>query len=1189
MPRPEKTLETAEGELADFAADLRKLREKAGKPGYRELAKRAHYAATTLSEAAAGRKLPTLAVTLAYVEACEGDREEWERRWHEVATETAAQNSPKPDDRSPYMGLAAFQRDDSQWFFGRERLVADLRARLRERRCVVVSGASGSGKSSLLRAGLVPHFDGSAVAFTPGAHPFEECAARLAPDLSPNAVHDELRADPRALHRLALKIAGDGPELLLVVDQFEEVFTLVEDRAERSRFITALLTAAHADNSRVRVVLGLRADFFSRCLDHPELVEVLNDAQLVVGPMTTEELRQAICEPAAKAGCAVEGALLATLVAEGRSVLPLVSHALLETWHRRRGTMLTLTGYQAAGGINGALTQTAETFYSTLDHERQRQAKTLFLRLTALGEGTEDTKQRVPRSDLPVDNAVLEGLAQARLLALDGDTVEIAHESLLHAWPRLRQWLTDDRDGLRTHRHLAEAAAAWDHADRDPGSLYRGARLTSAEDWARRSAVVLTPVERSFLKAGEQAERRVARRRRLRTAIGATLVVVALLTGAIAVQQRENALELGRFGLSRELAVRSAAITDQPVSAALLAVEAFRQAPSAEARGALLSAQSHAFFTMFGERRRSGVTDVALSHDGRSLAIGYSDGLTALWDVSSRLQIASHDLGEDGWTRLAFHPDGRITIAGNDSATVWDHTTGRTSTLRFLGKSVSAVSPDGRTVITAPGVDWNSGAVPLQVHDVLTGRTATPLTAGPRINAVTFSADNTTLAVASYTEVKVWDLRSGQLLTDIRLPGDERQPEIALSPDGKVLAVDELDAGVHLFTVADGSRSAILPQSTVSRSIPLTHLMFRPDGQSLVTFGGLLEGSTIITEWDLAGNRKIAHLLSDSPVRVGAFSSDGLTLATTGSDEQAGVLRLGDSILATSTAGDLDGLAYTGDGRVRTAGPGRVTPWDVTARRQSGSSVVPARRGEGTPFGGEPPVFTRDGRLLAYFTQDESDGGQVALWDVEKSRRTSLVTRLSENGGLALSRDGRTLVTTSPTYVKLWDVETKRIKKILTLPGEAGADVQAPIVVTFAPDEQTLVTASADGRVRLWDVTQDRPTTLLHHNTAVTAVAFGPDGRTLAIGGADTSVLLFDMRTREEIATIKGHEGAITALAFSPDGRTLATAGKDRTLRFWDLDVDRVRDRLCGHVRGRVNSDQWARLMPSLPFEPSCR
>lgn len=564
MPRPQGPLDPTEGVMQQFAADLRRLREQAGNPGYRELARHAHFSAAALSTAAAGKKLPTLAVTLAYAQACGGNRAEWETRWHTVAAELAPAEQQELTEAhgSPYVGLASFQPHDADRFFGREHLVEELTHQVNERRFTAVFGPSGSGKSSLLRAGLIPalsadHADWPVVLLTPGEHPLAECAAHLARLLHTPAstVLADLTADPHHLHLAIRQALIEHPktvDLLLVVDQFEEVFALCPDTSERRQFIAALLAAAQASTSRTRVVLGVRTDFYGNCAHHPDLVEALRDGQTLVGPMHAEELRAAITRPAARAGLSVEATLVATIITEmlGRAgALPLMSHCLVETWRRRRGTTLSLAGYHASGGIDSAVAQTAERTYTALTTDQQHAARDLMLRLTRLGDNTEDTRRRIPTNELDHDDPAvahtLDAFTRARLLTVGENTIEIAHEALIHAWPRLRDWLTDDRDAIHTHHRLTDATRIWESLDRDTGALYRGVQLATAQAWhTRRRTTTLTTSEQDFLTASLTAHAQERRTRRrgasLLVALAAAVTVLAGVTVAASINAAQH-------------------------------------------------------------------------------------------------------------------------------------------------------------------------------------------------------------------------------------------------------------------------------------------------------------------------------------------------------------------------------------------------------------------------------------------------------------------------------------------------------------------------------------------------------------------------------------------------------------------------------------------------------------------------
>ncbi|MEU0881676.1 XRE family transcriptional regulator [Lentzea sp. NPDC005914] len=648
MPRTERPLDCEDTEIGSFAADLRRLRDKAGKPSYRELASRAHYSAATLSDAAGGKKLPTLAVTLAYVQACDGDGQEWEQRWRAIAA------PPEPRGEAPYVGLKAFQKEDADRFFGREKLTAKLVELVEERSFVGVFGASGSGKSSLLRAGLLPRLD-NALIFTPGVQPLDECAVRLAQATGDSAVvlRSEL-TDPAALGLIARQ-----HDLVLVVDQFEEIFTLCGPE-QRDWFVEALVGAP-------RVVIGVRADFYGHIGRHPALVEALEGAQVLVGPMTADDLRRAITEPAQRVGATVESALVTRLVADvagQAAALPLVQHALVETWHRRRGMTLSLAGYEQAGGVDHAIARTAEAVYSQLTHRQQLTARGTFLRLIALGEGTEDTKRRAAREDL--DAEVLERLANSRLVTLTEQHAELTHEALIRSWPRLRDWIAEDRDALRVHHQLTEAAAQWG-GDRD--LLYKGARLAQAAELSPHS---LSEPERAFLTASQADGRR--RARRVRVVVSVLSVLVLLLAGTVvfaavkageATQQRNDALA-GRAATE----VMRLVPTD-PLKAARLALAAHAVTPAPVTRDAVLNAD--AAWQTRAVTPRPGLVGGFLTMSTNSEFLIAADGagpasIVARWDAEGTVppkigdQVVQVRLTDDDRRAFTFEKSGPVRI-----------------------------------------------------------------------------------------------------------------------------------------------------------------------------------------------------------------------------------------------------------------------------------------------------------------------------------------------------------------------------------------------------------------------------------------------------------------------------------------------------------------------------------------------
>src|SRR5574341_1163974 len=480
-----------------------------------------------------------------------------------AAVGVVPEEPPAPGE-PPFQGLHYFEEADADRFFGREALVENLANRLRQDRFLaVVVGASGSGKSSIVRAGLVPVLRRSGEyaaihVIAPTVHPSEALAIPLTRDseslTAATTLIDDMRRDARSLHLYVRKLliqgaGGQGsrgeaspplprspaPRLLLVVDQFEELFTLCRDAAERQAFVDNLMTAVAPETAGpTSVVIVLRADFYAHCAQYANLREAVARHQEYIGPMSADEFRRAIEEPVRRGGWELEPGLVDTLlkdVGDEPGALPLLSHALLETWQHRRGRTLTLRGYAESGGVRGAIAKTADEVYAQLTPEQQAIARTIFLRLTELGEGTQDTRRRaaldelIPRAEnADAPRAVLAKLVDARLVITDDQSAEVAHEALIREWPGLRTWLDENREGLRLHRQLTDDAREWLRLGRDAGALYRGAQLAQAREWAEAHGSEMNEMEREFVHVSrvtaeqEEAEREAQRKRELASA-----------------------------------------------------------------------------------------------------------------------------------------------------------------------------------------------------------------------------------------------------------------------------------------------------------------------------------------------------------------------------------------------------------------------------------------------------------------------------------------------------------------------------------------------------------------------------------------------------------------------------------------------------------------------------------------------
>jgi WD40 repeat protein len=1166
-----------------------------------------------------------------------------------VAAVEGEEELPPADVLCPYKGLAAFEPEDAEFFFGREELVAGLTARLAGTRFLAVVGPSGSGKSSVVRAGLLPAIWQGALpgsrhwqtlVLTPGAHPLEELAVRISllSGFTPGALLKDLEVDYRCLHLAVKGLLADQPDevqLLLVVDQFEEIFALCHDEGERRQFIDALLCAVEAEASRTVVVPTIRADFFGRCADYPDLAARMQDSVLV-GPLGEEELRQAIERPAALVGLRLEpglGEIIMNDVAQEPGALPLLSHALLETWERRRGYTLTLAGYAESGGVAGAIAQTADTVLGQLSAEEQAIARGIFLRLTEFGEeGTQDTRRRVAPAELvrtpgeaPAVEAVLKTLADARLITTGGGpvlsmpsseakgvseaTVEVAHEALIREWPTLRDWLEEDREGLRVHRHLTEAAAEWARLERDPGELYRGARLAMAGEWAEAHRDETNPLEREFLAASlELARRREAEReaqrqreleaerqraeeqarntRRLLWLVAALAVVFLLAVGAALFargqQQQAQVREAEALAAQATVVQQSDLITSRHLAAQamdhlngdqlaldlalLLGIEAVRAEDRAEARSSLLTALQYSpHLAAFLHGHPGIVTSVAMSPDGRTLAAGSGDGTITLWDTARRAlrgePLSGH---KDLVTSVAIRPDGQTLASGSRDMTVilWDMATGQPLGQPLAGHedwvTGVAFSPDGQTLASA------SYDKTVMLWDLETGRAIGQPLAGHDdwVISVAFSPDGRTLASGSRdTTIRLWDVETGQVRGK---PLDGHLgwvQSLAFRPDGRVLASGSQDGTVRLWDVVSGGP---LEPPLTGHEGPVESVAFDPAGQRLASGGH--DGT--IRLWDAVTGAALdlplrAH---DGWVAGVAFGPNGKTLASGGRDGRLALWDLDSAGVRRQTLSGHDdwvwAVAFGPDGETLASGSidGAIRRWDVT----SGGSIEPALQAGAV----SSLAFSPDGSVLATGTRD----GTITLWDLAGGQRLGELFTGHDNlvTALAFSPDGKMLAAPDDGgIVKLWNLES-------------GQPVGQPLMahggavygLAFSPDGAKLASGGEDKLVIKWDLVASASGAggeplgqpLIGHAAPVNTLAFSPDGSILATGGEDGAIVLWDSAGAEPLAPPLSGLGDVEAVAFSPDGQTLAAGGTDKTVLLWDVaSGQRLGQPLSGH------------------------
>jgi WD40 repeat protein/DNA-binding SARP family transcriptional activator len=1103
----------------------------------------------------------------------------------------------------PFKGLAFFDVGDAEYFYGRERIVADLVSRLASGSFAGVVGSSGGGKSSILRAGLISALgqgvlpgsaDWRVLVLRPGDHP----VAELERALGTADIYE------------ALASLKPGERLALAVDQLEEVFTVCQDADVRAAFLDTLVRAALDPDRRAAVVVALRADFYGRCTEHPRFGELLSANHLLVGAMERGDLVRAIELPANRAELEIERSLVETLVgdvAEEPGGLPLLSTALLELWRDRDGGPLRYDSYRSSGGVRGAVARLAEQAYARFDEAEQDATRVIMLRLCS-GDAATVARRRVPLAELDAEHDdrvthVLAILTDARLLTASDGTVEVAHEALLREWPRLQGWLEDDREGRRLYAHLAAAAGEWAARDRDPAELYRGARLSTALEWTARHATQLSDREREFVDASRAANERQLRRLRVLLSGVAVLLAMAVAAGIVALVQRQDAQNTAQAAKSRALAGESGGqLSVDPERSILLAAAAVHEAPTAEALFALRRA-----LDVSPLRRRlasagpwqgflGGGQFVSYSPDGRQIAEGSMTGAIRIFDASSgRLERRIRIAGVANAPFVSYSPNGAsLAVGTNRAVQIVDVATGRTLLVArgTTGTDVGyntfqadnfAWSRDGSLLYFANGnqiVRWDLGRNRVRI--------LAPGTIGAAgryggLWYVVLSRDGRRLAVGGLDGIVLLDASTGRLLATAAT--NRTISWLALSPDGSLIATAEGGAGSALVNegwIALLDAHTLAPRRTVARVSGnwFTAVAFSPNGNRLAYGGG--DGSAGV--YSLRTGEQLVSLPGHTTsIWQIVFSQDGRNVVTAASDGSALIWRAtGDE----RSAIDLAGFNAPGAANVyyisnlHLSSDRVIVRFAPTRGRDRGRMMVEsfsrgdARATEPLAIGPANPYhwynISPDNRLAAVSTATNGPPQRISpplrIWDIAARRivRTVNLQAQADNSPV-FSPDDREIALAvnvvsavgyayyPPSIMEIVDVANGRLLRLVG----PSCDYFGWTSYVFSPDSRLLAAVNGCGQLEVWNTSTGRRVERLVSFGFVNnigPVRFSPNGKQLAVANStnDGQVTILDAATDRTVAVLTNHTRQVQDLAYSPDSALLATASIDHTVLIWD-------------------------------------